>query len=332
MNNNFLVSIIIPVYNSEKFIRETLNSLYNQTYKNFEVIVVDDGSTDNSKEIIFEFLREHKDKYYYQKNKGVKKLCETINTGLNLSVGDLVTMLPSDDYWPINRLESQIKYFNDIDVVLVHGKMSLIDEAGNFLKYARRPPKNFFAYYNNPPCSIFTFLLENNFICQPTVLIRSSILKKIGGYLQPEGNYAEDFPTHLELARQGKFVYMEEPNLAFYRQHSNQMTKNHFPKMVRSDNVHIRNFFNDLSKNEKKISKLNQDDINIILKKRESIIYYMESKRLLMSNNFKESFNNAKKFFKSKGLIKMKFQLIIIIMLSFIGLNENSINKFINKK
>ena len=123
MKKDFLVSII-PVYNSDKFIRKTLDSLYNQTYKNFEVIVIDDGSTDDSKKIIHEYLRKGHDKYYYQKNKGVKKLCETINHGLKLSKGDLVTMLPSDDYWPNYRLESQIKYFYDSSVVLVHGKMA----------------------------------------------------------------------------------------------------------------------------------------------------------------------------------------------------------------
>ena len=58
MKKDFLVSIIIPVYNSDKFIRKTLDSLYNQTYKNFEVIVIDDGSTDDSKKIIHEYLRK----------------------------------------------------------------------------------------------------------------------------------------------------------------------------------------------------------------------------------------------------------------------------------
>ena len=331
MKNSLLISIIIPVFNSEKFIEETLLSVYNQSYKNYQIIIIDDGSTDGSKKIIYKYLRKGIDKYFFQKNKGVLKLCETINTGLNLAEGELVTMLPSDDYWPTYRLAKQVKCFQDKDVVLVHGKMSIIDENGKFIKYAKKPPLNFYARHNFPVGSIFKYLLEENFISQPTVLIRRETLIEIGGYLQPEGNYAEDYPTHLELAKKGKFIYIDEPTFAFYRQHSNQMTKTHFPEMVLSDNKLILDFYKSLNPQEIKVSKLNLTSVENIVKKRKSIINYMESKRFLLNKDYKNSFIQAKIFLLSNSIYFLKFKLIILLLLGIVGLNELTINRILYK-
>ena len=306
-------------------------SVYNQSYKNYQIIIIDDGSTDGSKKIIYKYLRKGIDKYFFQKNKGVLKLCETINTGLNLVEGELVTMLPSDDYWPTYRLSKQIKYFQDEDVVLVHGKMSIIDESGKFIKYAKKPPLNFHARHNFPVGSIFKYLLEENFISQPTVLIRKKTLIEIGGYLQPEGNYAEDYPTHLELAKKGKFIYIDEPTFAFYRQHSNQMTKTHFPEMVISDNKLILDFFSSMNDQEKNISELNKNKIDQILNKRKLIINYMESKRFLLNKDYKHSIIQAKIFLFSKSSYKLKLKLVVLLFFGFFRLNELTINRILYK-
>ena len=74
-----LVSVIIPIYNSEKYLSHTLDSLYNQTYSNFQVVYVNDGSTDSSEQIIKKYLRSNQDIYLFQKNKGVLRLAETLN-------------------------------------------------------------------------------------------------------------------------------------------------------------------------------------------------------------------------------------------------------------
>jgi len=331
MKSNYkpLISIIIPVFNGEKFIQQTLNSLYNQTYNNFEVIIVNDGSTDNTEEIVKKYLRP-KDIYIYQNNQGVLNLCKTINKGLNNANGELVTMLPSDDYWPQNRLERQYMEFIDNDVVLVYGRMAIVDEYGKVIKHAKEPPKNFFARNNHPIGSCIKYLLKENFISQPTVLIRTKSLKQIGGYLQPEGNYAEDYPTHLELSRIGKFKYLEGEVLAYYRQHSGQMTKNHFEKMVISDNELISNFFNKLTQSEKELTGLNRNHVDQIIQSRLKVIPYMEGKRLLKNKELNAALGNLKSLIRKRGNVKHIGILVILIILSFFKISEDHINRLFN--
>jgi glycosyltransferase involved in cell wall biosynthesis len=326
---NPLVSIIIPNYNSEKYLSQTLDSLYNQTYTNFQVVYVNDGSNDNSEQIIKNYLRTNQDVYLFQKNKGVLRLAETLNYGLSRCDGELVTMFPSDDLWPNYKLADQINYFTDESVVMVHGKMLLIDQFGNHLKIAKQPPKNYFARHNYPINSILPFLLKENFISQPTCLIRKSILVSIGGYLQPENNFAEDYPTHLELAKYGKIIYIDNDKIyAFYRQHENQMTKNHFPKMVESDCELILNFTNTLSGSIKADLNITPDFIANIIKRKKSIIPYMEAKRLISINQYKLSIQQIK-FCILKSPLNLKFRLFIFILfklfnikISFLNLNK----------
>ena len=100
----------MPLYNHEKYLRKSINTILNQTYKKIELIIIDDGSTDNSSKIVKQF-KDNRIRYIYQKNKGVKKLNITINKGLKLAKGTLVTMVTSDDYLPLNRFVNQVKYF-----------------------------------------------------------------------------------------------------------------------------------------------------------------------------------------------------------------------------
>jgi glycosyltransferase involved in cell wall biosynthesis len=308
-----LVSVIIPIYNSEKYLSHTLDSLYNQSYSNFQVVYVNDGSTDSSEQIIKKYLRSNQDIYLFQKNKGVLRLAETLNYGLSKCDGELVTMLPSDDLWPNYKLTDQIDYFTDQSVVMVHGKMLLIDQFGAPLKIAKLPPKNYFARFNYPIGYMLPFLLKENFISQPTCLIRKSVLVSIGGYLQPENNFAEDYPTHLELAKHGKIIYIDNNKIyAFYRQHDSQMTKNHFPKMVESDCELILNYSNSLTNSLKSDLKITPKFIANIIKRKKSIIPYMEAKRLISIKEYKSAFEQVK-FCILKSPFNLKFRLFIFI-------------------
>lgn len=233
-----LISIVIPAYNSQKYIAETLSSLQRQTYDNWEAVVVNDGSTDNTVNIV-NGLEDNRISLISQENKGVKRLAETINAGVNLSRGELITMLPSDDLWPETRLADQIPIFEDPDVVLVHGRMTLIDQLSNPIGEARAP---FSVLHKNPDSQeAFLEMLSRNTVFQPTVLIRKSALTAIGGYQQERYMYAEDYPTQLKLSMLGRFHYIGKV-LAHYRIHPGQMTKNHQYKMIASDRVYVRRF------------------------------------------------------------------------------------------
>jgi len=111
------VSIIVPVYNMEKYLRKCLDSLINQTYENIEIIIINDGSTDNSDEIINEYAKKHNNIVYYSKeNEGVSL---TRNRGLDLATGEYIMFVDSDDYVSSDIVETLINLAvnNDLDIV-----------------------------------------------------------------------------------------------------------------------------------------------------------------------------------------------------------------------
>lgn len=107
INNSPLISIMMPTYNNGKYIAQAIESIYAQNYSNIEIIVVDDGSTDNTKEI----LKQYKDiKYFYMEHKGISA---ARNTALENSKGEYIAFLDSDDYWLPNKLSVQMQYFRE---------------------------------------------------------------------------------------------------------------------------------------------------------------------------------------------------------------------------
>ena len=102
-----LVSVIIPAYNAEKFIEEAIKSAQNQTYKNIEIIVVDDGSTDGTAEIVKKLAKKDKRiRYHHQKNKGVSI---ARNTAINYSKGQFIALLDQDDIWLPEKIKEQME-------------------------------------------------------------------------------------------------------------------------------------------------------------------------------------------------------------------------------
>ena len=100
-----LVSIIIPTYNRETKISRAINSVVNQTYKNWELIIIDDGSKDDTKNVIKPYLKDKRIKYFYQKNSGV---ASARNLGIKKSTGEYLAFLDSDDECLNNRIEKQL--------------------------------------------------------------------------------------------------------------------------------------------------------------------------------------------------------------------------------
>ncbi len=122
-----LVSIITPTYNHEKFIGKCIESVLDQSYTNWEMIIVDDGSTDKTEAVITKY-NDNRIKHLKQKNIGIWNLNKTYNKALKISKGELVAILEGDDYWPLDKLEKQIKCFKDPEVVLSWGKCATIND------------------------------------------------------------------------------------------------------------------------------------------------------------------------------------------------------------
>ena len=112
MINKFYIDIIIPVYNSEKYIQNTVESVFNQTYKYWRLIIIDDASTDNTTKILFKLYKKYKNKkkIIILKNKVNKGQAFSRNLGLKYSQSTFIAFLDSDDFWDRNKLKNQINF------------------------------------------------------------------------------------------------------------------------------------------------------------------------------------------------------------------------------
>lgn len=179
--SNSLVSIVIPSYNHEKYISETIESVLNQTYQNFEIVITDDGSSDNTVDIIKKFSDSRIKLFVFEENKGA---CSALNNCIINSEGKYVACLNSDDVWEPDKLEKQVKFLDENpEAAVVFSKAEIIDENGKKFK-----DKNHFYYSifeqgnrNNAEWLRY-FFLEGNCLCHPSALLRRSIHDEIGLY------------------------------------------------------------------------------------------------------------------------------------------------------
>jgi glycosyltransferase involved in cell wall biosynthesis len=223
------ISIITPTFNHEKFISECIKSVLAQTYQNWEIIIIDDGSTDQTGEVVAK-LQDHRIKYIYQDNVGINGLVNTYNRALTMAEGDLIAILEGDDWWPANKLATQVNDFDNEEVVLSFGYTQETSTAGDVIKLipAQVLPEE--ALYNTPVGRSCLYLMDMNvltFLFPVSVVVRRSALIKIGGFQQLPYLPLVDYPTFLHLARQGKFVFHDEI-LGYWRRHSESTTMNKF--------------------------------------------------------------------------------------------------------
>lgn len=129
-----MISIIIPCYNAEKTIKKCLDSVVNQSYKNIEIILINDGSTDQTDKIIQKFLKDHRIKYYDRKNHGIGK---TRNFGIQIATGDYITFLDSDDYLDNSAIEKFYKFASEKQLDMVISDYYIVEK--NQIEYEKIP-------------------------------------------------------------------------------------------------------------------------------------------------------------------------------------------------
>jgi glycosyltransferase involved in cell wall biosynthesis len=119
------VSVVLTCYNGARWISEAIESILAQTYEDFELVIIDDGSTDNSKEMVALHLSDERVRYTYQENRGFSA---AVNRGIKESSGSLIGFIGQDDLWMPNKLELQVKYLSEHkDVDLIHSNYCSID-------------------------------------------------------------------------------------------------------------------------------------------------------------------------------------------------------------
>ncbi len=201
--NNLLCSVIIPMYNAEKFIADTLNSVLNQSVKDIEILCIDDCSSDNTVNIVKEFQSKDKRIILVENEKNLK-VSQTRNLGVQTAKSDWIALLDSDDMWESNFLEEVIKKKNETNSQLISSSCKFITDDGTKLS------KQFIVKEK----ITYKDILKQNLILCSSVFIKKELLLK---YPFKEDSLHEDYLCWLTILKEIKFSYAVTEPLMIYR-------------------------------------------------------------------------------------------------------------------
>ena len=231
------VSVIIPTYNRANLLPECLKSVLAQSFQDFEIIVIDDGSTDNTQEIVSAFP--------------VRCLCQenggpaaAYNKGIELATGEYIAFLDSDDVLLMNALEKGVEILDrHPEAGFSYGQAYLMDEKGRIFGFRKSRPK--YSCVREDSEEIRELLIFGNHIPHPTVMVRRSCLEEVGVYNLAFRSCAEDFELWVRLAQRYATAYIAEP-LAKYRVHSQAICSTLESKEIeQNDSVILESILND---------------------------------------------------------------------------------------
>jgi glycosyltransferase involved in cell wall biosynthesis len=190
-----MVSVIIPYYNSESTIIRAIESVGKQTFTDFEIILVDDGSSDNTHIIVDGYIKKHNEiffKHYYQENAGPS---EARNLGISKSDAKYIAFLDSDDSWVSNKLEIQMKLMAENKIDLLGSNINIVETNGKIIrKHFIKSQLEYISFYQ---------LLFKHYFYASSVVIRKKVLDNIGGFPEKQ-KYAEDTLLFARITRKYK--------------------------------------------------------------------------------------------------------------------------------
>jgi glycosyltransferase involved in cell wall biosynthesis len=206
------VSVVMSVFNGERFLRESVDSILNQSFRDFEFIIIDDGSSDCSHSILDAYAkRDSRVRVYHQGNKG---LVDALNRGCSLARGKYVARMDADDIAIEHRLRWQVDFMDHHpEIAVVAGGIELINATGKSLKMCPIPTSD---------SEIKSALLESCTLCHPTVFMRIDAFRAVNGYRKAVVE-AEDYDLWLRIADRFNFSGLKVIVLK-YRLHSYQVT------------------------------------------------------------------------------------------------------------
>ena len=219
--NDILVSVVMPVYNGALYLREAIDSILSQTHSNLELIIINDGSTDDSEQIILSYTDK---RIVYLKNEVNSRICVTLNRGLDIAKGKYIARMDCDDVSVPERLQKQLEYMethpeigiSGSDITLFGGQQGL------------------FSMVHDPNLCA-AGLIFNPCFAHPTVIWRKTIMDEYN--LRYDDNYSglEDFVMWWKFAEVTKLANMPQPLLK-YRKHENQETQNRSERVFLKSN------------------------------------------------------------------------------------------------
>ncbi len=238
------VTVVMTSYNHEVYLSEAIESVLNQSFGDFELIIIDDASADNSKQIIKNYANQDPriKAVYHSENQGI---AETLNEALDSAKGQYIAIATSDDVWLCDKLEKQLEVLNRNDNFIVWSDTYIVDSKGKDtgLLWSERYKTS----QKKTSGNIFFELLRGNFICPQTLILKKDIAERIG--FDNKITYAVDYKFLINLAQQYDFHLIAEP-LVKYRMHdSNTIRKRRdlwnkdmfriFEGQIRRTDIHI---------------------------------------------------------------------------------------------
>ena len=222
-----LVSVIIPNYNYANYIVDSIESVINQSYRNVEIIVVDDGSTDNSVEVIEKYGKSVT--LIQKKNSGVSA---ARNYGMRVAKGDFICFLDSDDSWDPEKIKLQISKFTSCEIGVVYSSINLCDEGLNHLEVVKALYKGDieYLYYKFPTASIVLLGCSS-------AMIRSELARSVGEF-DTLLHTSADWDYFRRLSKRTKVEFVDEP-IVNYRRHVSSMSAGSIEKYYRDNELAV---------------------------------------------------------------------------------------------
>lgn len=282
-----LVSIILNCYNSAKFLKKSIKSVIFQSYKNWELIIFDNCSSDNTKSEILKFKKNKKIKYF--RSKKFYSLYNARNLAIKKTKGSLISFLDADDWWSKNKLKKQVKFLElNKEYNIVYSNLYLFNEKKSKISLFSKKK-----LYNG---KITQLLLDDFKMPILTTMLRKKIFYKYS--FDKTYNIIGDFDLFVRLSLKEKIFSIQEP-LAFYRIHYSNMT-------TKKIDLHISELEKWFLKNNNKQKFKNYDFSNI-----QKIIKTLKVKKICKSGNILKFFLEV--FKRPINLLNLKYILFLIL-------------------
>jgi|688.fasta_scaffold179769_3 glycosyltransferase involved in cell wall biosynthesis len=283
-----MISIIINCYNGEKYLRESFQSIVNQSYKKFEIIFWNNCSTDKSKEIFVFFKKKYPEisfRYFESSNK--TSLYQARNLAIEKAQGKFICFLDADDFWSENKLVRNLEKFDNGDYDIIFSNVFILNE--------KNKNKVIYIKHDIKEDQIQKKIINNFNASLLSLMIKRTIFENENIIFNPNYDHIGDFDFILRMSKKYKFGYINEP-LATYRLHENNLTKKNRLNEIKE--LETWAYFNNLNLNKKELWPIR----NKILERK--IIYYK------LSGEIKKSLES---FLKINLKLKIKLSVLFLI-------------------